>query len=252
MSRVSGQPTGEALQSTITQLVEKLRAVAGLRGKAAVKATKEARAALRSLGLHLGPAALGALTLLRECERSGVFADLHFTRDDLVRAIARAQDTGGVESKLRVLGQDAHAEALDAREVLALMVMHLRRARTAIVQNPAARQDTRDLVRDAGAQLEGVFTERKGYVKGRRVAGAEARDAAIALDEAHARLAEYESKDDVVNAQKDLKIQYLSGEPLRPDDMSRVAGAPRAGRRRPDEGTEPAATKPKARRTRTR
>lgn len=232
---------GEALRQYLKRESGNIRGSTALVAGSLATPTESGKAAVRYFGKSLLATAQVAASAMVDIEGTGVLKGLGFTSKQLTDAAAQAVDAQVVEAALTGLAKDAHSATINARAELADMTFKVVQSVRFIVNNPATDPVLRNQVRDAGsaleAQLQGLQTERQSS----RETGAEVRGLKDELQAEKKKNKTHETSETVRNAQKDLRLQFMSGEPLRPEDLvmpaedekpAEAEAEPKKGRRR--------------------
>ncbi len=208
-----------SLIDTVDAAIRQALVAAAIRAKAQIPANAPGAAYVRYFGKFLMQAADSAVVLLRAALAKGAFPSITFTADDLSAAIQRVKDLTEVDAKFHDAAASAHAECLAATESLATMVYQITQAADAIQNNPFAPQEHKDAIQSGGKTLFGTVQERNDFIRGRRteLAGSRAKD--VAIGDLTTKDLENQTQAAVLSAQDKLKLQMLTGEPLKPQDL---------------------------------
>lgn len=212
--------SGEPLRQLLRKEVSSLRTNAGIRVRANITTPSDnALGALRYLGKSLNPAAHAALSFMVDMDASGALKSIGFTIADFQDAQARVVDTQLAETTATTLAQDAHAEAVNARAEMAEKTITVINSYRALIQSPLTDPVLKAQAVDAGGALlqevQGIKDERLTS----RSTNSDLRDTKDALSAEKTKTQLFEKEKAARDAQKDLKLQFLAGEALRPEDL---------------------------------
>ncbi len=215
----TGTLTGQVLTDFLIKTILTLRAVGLIFANFKPPANPAGAGALR----YLGPSFLGlvpkARALLAATINTGAFIGLGFGLAEYDQAVARATDAHESDTMLAVLAKDAHATASGALQNLALMTMQIIQAYFSTVNLPSADPKVKELLKAAGAKIEAAIAPIRSSRKGSRIANAAVKEKDTAIHTLEMTVQQYQTEETVHKAQDGLKLQILTGEPLRPKDL---------------------------------
>lgn len=201
--------------------------------------------ARRRFGKHLDPVTGATITMIDT--GNGIYDSLSFGSGDVRADRSAIEDLGATEIRLKRFLKDVHAARVFVTGRLAGNVSVAIDTNVHTASNPGLDQKTRDLARSTGQHVQDILNGRKASAKKRRNATGALRDE---VGTANAKVQQLQNEKTVSDATKDVKISYLSGEPLRPEDVVITAtpsttpatATPAAGGTRRPRGTTTTAT----------
>lgn len=211
--------SGEPLRLFLRQEATALRASAGIRVRTTITTSDNALGALRYIGKSLNATAHAALGFMVDMEQSGALKNVGFTIAEFREAQARVVDTHTAETTASALYQDAHAEAVNARAIVAEMTVTVANSYRALTQSPIIDPQLKAQAVDAGAPLLTELLSIKEERQSSRSTNTDLRDTKDALSAEKTKNQTFEKEKAARDAQKDLKLQFMAGEPLRPEDL---------------------------------
>lgn len=221
--------SGKPLRDLLRGFARTLRSRIAVRPAPTADAT--ALGALRYLGANLESGAEAALLFMRDLSGSGLLRVLRFSADDLAQALLHMADTRAADVLLQSLAAEVHREAVAARARVAVMTVQLEQSRQSLLESLLVDEPTKQAVRDAGDPLGRVLAAHQSTRQQRRSRNAAARALSEDLRSSAAQVQELQEEEALRVAQKDLQLQVLEGQPLRPADLV-IAKPPRAPGRR--------------------
>lgn len=189
---------------------------------------------MRYFGKTLPVAAQAAASFMAEVEGTGALKGLGFSSKGYGEVIVRLADAQVVETTLAGLAKDAHSAVTGARAELADKTFKIAQSLRYIVNSPATDPVLRTQAKDAGSELEAQLQSLQIGRQSSRETGAELRGLKNGLEAEKRKLKTHEAGEAVRNAQKDLRLQFMSGEPLRPEDLVMSAEAPKPEEAQPE------------------
>lgn len=217
--------SGEPLRQLLRKESAVIRANAGIRPRSEVVTSSSGMGSLRYFGRSLSTSAVAARGFLSDLEATGALKTLGFTLADFEAAQARVVDTQLADKTATGLAEDAHAEAVNARADLADMTMKLYQCYRSLMDSPLVDLALKNQVKDAGSLLVSEVQSVREERSSSRTANSEVRDVKDTLNSVESQKEVLLKEKAVRNAQKDLRLQFMAGEALRPDDLV-VADAP--------------------------
>ncbi len=213
---------GDTLRVFVRKSSDDIRTASDTRPKHSIIHNLAAMAANRTIGKSLASAAIHARSFMVDAGGTGIFVGLSFTVDQLDQATADLHDRQATETTVGTLAQDAHAETIDAKGRVAWMIVQTEQTRRAVLSNPGVSLQLKAQVKTAGADLEADFTDANATRTASTKQTLANRDslnlANVENDKLNEELA-------VKTVRSDIKIQYLQGEPIRPEDVDGALSA---------------------------
>jgi hypothetical protein len=221
-----GVLTGNALTAWIANQVQSVRATADVPVKNEIPKNANGAAAVRILGKSLMGIVPQARDFLNSTFSTGAFSGLGFTVADYDLAITRVSDSKGVDAAIAQLSKDAHGEATFAVQNLAEMTLQIIKTYIGVLAMPSSSPQIKAAFKTAGGLIAAaVATIKLGRKKSRKKnAASKEKDNTITTLEQTVQ--QFQANAAVQQAQDKLKLQELTGEPLRAKDVVVVDSPP--------------------------
>ncbi len=220
--------TGNDLTQYLRQTCGDIRARTGIRPMEDIPVDNAGAVANRYYGKDLDSIGKMTLDLMTETEATGAYKGIGLTAKDYASAYTRMQDAASVDAALKPLAADAHADAVAARNSFADLTFKVLQVKRGMMTNPGTDPAVKSQFKDASGQVNEALAEvRKRRIKNRD-SNAKARTTESALSSAQDTIQGFQEAQNVKDAQDDLKLKVLSGEPLRPEDLVMAPSVPAA------------------------
>ncbi len=239
---ISGALSGDALVAFFIKNIGTIRLVASLRTKDQIPKDSIGAAALRYLGAQVMALAPKVRSFLVTTLPTGALSGLGFNLVDFDKAVTRVADAHEADTTLSVLAKDAHGEAVAAMQTLAAMLLSVVQSYLGTLKLKSADPHTKATFKAAGAKLEVTLAQIAEVRKGSKITNADLKTQAGTIGTQEEQIKQYQTEAVVQKVQDELKLQSLTGEPLRPKDLV-MADVPTdsAAQATPGYGRKPAA-----------
>lgn len=211
--------TGDALAAYLDKAIATLRQAVSIRTKDQIPKDALGAAAVRYLGsqvMGLVPRVRGFIVSVVD---TGGLSGLVFTVADFDQAVTRVNDTHEADTRLSGLSKDAHAEAVAALQHLAGMILAVLQSYVGTINLKSADPKIKAKFKDVGGKLAASLAQIAQGRKSSKTTNAKVKTMGGTISAQKEQIDNFETASVVQKLQDQLKLQSMTGEPLRPKDL---------------------------------